>query len=361
MKNKKGFMSISIVYSFLILFLLLMFSIIVSYSNRVNMISSLVGESKVILKGLKNSNIQSFSYTGEVQIFTAPVSGNYKIELWGAQAGGPVGYGGFTSGQIYIDKNENYYIYVGGKGVDTDTTAIGGYNGGGNSTKTASNKSGYTGGGATDIRLSSGNWDDANSLKSRIMVAGGGGGSFNSNPGYSGGSGNAGGLEGYDGAYETSYALYVGLGGSQIKGGNAPSLHSCAVSNGTAGQFGKGGQGGENGAAATIGGGGGGGAGYYGGSGSSGLCNGRWSGGGGSSFISGHNGCDAIDSAGLHTGQPNHYSGKVFTNTEMIDGAGYKWTNVKGSLEQMPNPFGEFYSSGQGHTGNGFARITLLD
>lgn len=50
MKSKKGFMSISIVYSFLILFLLLMFSIVVSYSNRVNMISSLVGESRAILK-----------------------------------------------------------------------------------------------------------------------------------------------------------------------------------------------------------------------------------------------------------------------------------------------------------------------
>lgn len=50
MKDKRGFMSISIIYSFLILFLLLLFSIVISYSNRVNMISSVVGEAKDALK-----------------------------------------------------------------------------------------------------------------------------------------------------------------------------------------------------------------------------------------------------------------------------------------------------------------------
>ena len=45
----------------------------------------------------------------------------------------------------------------------------------------------------------------------------------------------------------------------------------------------------------------------------------------------------------------------------MIDGAGYNWTNVKGSLKQMPKPSGGFYESGKGHIGDGYARITLIE
>ena len=44
----------------------------------------------------------------------------------------------------------------------------------------------------------------------------------------------------------------------------------------------------------------------------------------------------------------------------MIDGAGYKWTNTKGSLQAMPNPSGGNYASNTGHTGSGAARITYL-
>ena len=70
---------------------------------------------------------------------------------------------------------------------------------------------------------------------------------------------------------------------------------------------------------------------------------------GGSSFISGYSGCDAIAESStedniIHTGQPNHYSGKVFTNPIMIDG---------GSV--MPSPTG---STETGHTGNGYCIIT---
>lgn len=83
-------------------------------------------------------------------------------------------------------------------------------------------------------------------------------------------------------------------------------------------------------------------------------------GGGGSSFISGHNGCDAIvEKTGAHTGQAKHYSGRVFTDTVMIDGAGYGWTNVKGGVQLMPNISGGNYANGVGHTGNGYAKITL--
>lgn len=52
MTRKKGFISISIIYSFLILFLLIMFSILISYSNRISMVSSIVNEAKEVLNGL---------------------------------------------------------------------------------------------------------------------------------------------------------------------------------------------------------------------------------------------------------------------------------------------------------------------
>ncbi len=74
--------------------------------------------------------------------------------------------------------------------------------------------------------------------------------------------------------------------------------------------------------------------------------------GGGSSFISGYEGCDAIDESSsethiIHTGKPNHYSGKIFTNSQMIDGA-----------SSMPNPRGN--GTIFGNEGNGYVRITFL-
>ncbi|MDD4066529.1 MAG: glycine-rich protein [Clostridia bacterium] len=41
------------------------------------------------------------------------------------------------------------------------------------------------------------------------------------------------------------------------------------------------------------------------------------SGAGGSSFISGYVGCDAIDVLGIHTGGCIHYSGNVFIDSQM--------------------------------------------
>ncbi len=87
------------------------------------------------------------------------------------------------------------------------------------------------------------------------------------------------------------------------------------------------------------------------------------SGGGGSSFISGHNGCDAIKEEStsdniVHTGQNVHYSGYKFTDTVMIDGKGYNWTNIKGNYIGMPSHDGKNTISG--NSGNGYAKITLV-
>lgn len=316
----------------------------------------------------------SFDYTGSEQSFTAPRDGIYKIELWGASSFSGTGAGAYTSGEIKLNKDEKLYVYIGGQGVTTDSTTLGGYNGGGASTKANNGKSGSTGGGATDIRLVGGLWNNVIGLRSRIMVAGGGGSSIGINSEYVNVTlGNAGGLIGENGNYQSKYAAYIGKGGTQISGGSAPSRYPFdGITNGTPGSFGIGGTGGKSISGTANGGGCGGGGGYYGGSGASGLASGIFSSGGGSSYISGHTGCVAITSStattpksGCTTGTTDnscsiHYSDKVFNNTVMIDGGGFKWSNVKGNKVAMPNPTGGYYEIGTGNVGNGHAKITYV-
>ena len=186
-----------------------------------------------------------------------------------------------------------------------------------------SDRNNSTGGGATDIRLTNGNWNNFNSLKSRIMVAAGGG-SCISDP--NGKKSDAGGLSSasFSNTYPSGYTNAAD-GASQTSGY----------------KFGIGKDGDRAGA----------GGGYYGGGAALysevKLCGIR--GAGGSSFISGHTGCNAINSSStstniVHTGQPNHYSGYVFTNTVM-----------KAGNESMPSPTG---GTETGHSGNGYCKIT---
>lgn len=150
-----------------------------------------------------------FDYTGKEQSLVAECAGKYKIELWGAggferQAGAVGGKGAYTSGIIKLEKDTTLYIYVGEKSTyasgmcyDTNPNAV--FNGQIKGTCTA-------GGGATDIRLVGGQWNNPAGLKSRIMVAAGGGGAF-----YAEGiGGSGGGLVGYDGAGPSSGTAGVG-------------------------------------------------------------------------------------------------------------------------------------------------------
>lgn len=408
---------------------------------------------------LAEDTIYDFDYTGDAQIFTAPATGLYKIELWGAEAGVVGGKGGYSKGEINLLENQKLYIYVGQRNDTSNGTS---FNGG------TGTSGGVPGGGATDIRLkknekyryvrdylagstaNGGNhWVEIKvfdkvgnnialgktissnstitngsvivdgvvpafppsygytagsytldyievdlgaeyeissvqiwhyfdgrtynqtktelynasrtvkdvifdsslsgtyaetatgrtyydlSLANRIMVAGGGG-----SAGWGAQGGAGGGLTGYDGSnagptYPTSYE---GFGGTQtVSGLSTYGTMTSGFGYSSAGCAGGGG--------------------YYGGGGA--VCeNGA---GGGSSFISGHNGCNAINIISEHTGQSVHFSGYSFTNTTIIDGAGYNWTTVKGSQVQMPNPAGSLYSLGQGHSGNGHAKITLMN
>ena len=125
--------------------------------------------------------------------FTAPASGYYQLEVWGAQGGSSlnnnviyatnVGYGGYSTGVVALTKGEKLYVYVGGKGTNgtKSTNVSGGYNGGGSGTYDGSDdESAGGGGGATHIAKVTGLLSTLSSTVNRekvLIVAGGGGGS----------------------------------------------------------------------------------------------------------------------------------------------------------------------------------------
>lgn len=289
-----------------------------------------------------------------------PCTGTYKIELWGAQGGGDYGAkGGYVSGEITLPRNENLYFVVGETGRGTYYN-VSGYNGGGRpiSGYNALRTIGTAGGGATDVRLTNGVWNSFDSLKSRIMVAAGGGGSVSELfEVFS--EGVAGGLSGGNGA--SGGSVCATTSGTQTRAGYA----SCTNYEGSGG-FGFGGTLALSAEIKDSGGGGGGG--YYGG-GAGNYTNESYmqqpgNGAGGSSFISGHEGCNAIDKNStsnniIHTNQSIHYSNYSFTNTKMIDGSGCKWTTQKTTdCSGMPNTIGTGIEIG--HSGDGYAKITLI-
>ena len=311
----------------------------------------------------------SFSYSGSYLTFTVPFSGTYTIECWGASGGvgtatTTYGRGAYVKGQIDMEKDAVLYIYVGQQGVATDNTGV--WNGGGPKGQEAKDGSG---GGSTDIRTKAGlnssqlsswgtEWNNDYGLRGRIIVAAGGGGSDDT-----GGEGSDYGVIGYTDSNIYMAACAGGLWAASCDhktiaaSKNIGANQMSAGYNGYyAGAYGGFGRGNSSYIRQCAGGGGG----YWGG-GASDLV-----GMGGSSYISGHAGCVAIANASgtspSTAGSDNsvdrskHYSGLYFTNTKMIDGAGYVWTIVKGSAETMPTPPGGTISGG--NVGHGYCRIT---
>ncbi|EML1138431.1 hypothetical protein KWK98_013670 [Clostridioides difficile] len=182
--------------------------------------------------------------------------GKYKLECWGARGGATgtplsdgfyYGKGGYSSGELTLKKETTLYIYVGFDGKKGSQFNGAGYCGS------------ATGGGATDIRLVDGNWDNPQGLLSRIIVAGGGGGTRDR---YTAGSG--GGLKGGIGRDFNGSPSH---GGTQFEGGKGKyddgSLDGsfgkgCAYPNPSAGSGGGGGWfGGAGGNGGSFGSGGG--------------------------------------------------------------------------------------------------------
>ena len=295
--------------------------------------------------------------TQKVEEFTTPVAGDYQIECWGAQGSNMLdkvgGKGGYCKGTVKLP-NRTIYIYVGAQ--------AGGFGGGGVTIDSEREHNfGNDGGGATDIRLVKGStYKEFNSLKSRIIVAAGGGGANHRNtigevPQWGQGDGGyGGGLNGGDGfrddntiSWATVPFCQISYGAQQKQGGRnylntvEGGVVTTTISSVDAywGRFGFAPSETE-GARVQSGGGGG----YY-----AGCDSGHVGGSGGSSFISGYPGCDAIadsstENAIVHTGKPNHYSRLVFTDTQMIDGA-----------HPMPSPYG---GTEPGHSGDGACIIS---
>lgn len=251
-------------------------------------------KSKIVVIGTPTnytgSTIFNFDYTGGEQTFTAPVSGTYRLETWGAQGGDTSmsgknakigGAGGFSSGNINLLKNEIMYINIAGKGNGCIKSSEnvnhfgalcnGGYNGGGSSlSNNLANDNAGTGGGATHIALESGLLSSFVVKPEKILiVASGGGGSYSwKDVSYAANGGEGGGIIGNNGYLSSFYSNYLpGYGGTQTMPGQGGTLR------GEKGTFGQGGNGGNCGSA-------GGGGGFYGGGAS--AHNGA---GGGSSYI----------------------------------------------------------------------------
>ena len=333
-----------------------------------------------------NKKIWEFSYSGTGRQWVAPHTGTYTMECWGGDGGGisalPGGTGGYCKGNLAVNNANVFYVYVGGVGgtSNTEESAVnsGGWNGGGISSKNVSGGPGAGGGGSTDIRLLLANtsdlsvWNNTASLRTRIMVAGGGGGTgLKAEHGMIAGCG--GGLQGGTGTSssdsEWQQQTWVSLGGTQTSAtrntGNIPESEWNA-------------QGGFGYASQTLNTrnwwGGGGGGGWYGGQKGGGV-----GGAGGSSFISGHLGCNPVNtSTGVHIGAYTGantaftvYGGKTyqFTGTQMIDGNGIEWTlaNQTRIYENASNP-GVVNPSGSAAsipakpvtTNNGFTLITYI-
>lgn len=242
----------------------------------------------IILKydfSLYDEKVWLFDSVGNEQEFIVPYDGVYKLEVWGAQGGSYEtyygGYGGYSSGEVSLVKDDILYINVGSQGeaaVGVNVTCSGGYNGGGaaRSFNYPTSQSCGGGGGATHISLSPGLLSTLSSRVGDVLIVagGGGGGAFTNHMNY-GNGGHGGGCSGSAATSDASDRNSNGLGsgGTQLMGG-------CRKGNSgdRCGSFGQGYSNISNsGSTANSGGGGGG---YYGGGGT-------WvnAGGGGSGYI----------------------------------------------------------------------------
>lgn len=269
--------------------------------------------------------VYNFLYTGKIKNVTLP-KGVYKFECWGAQGGTYSsivgGKGGYSKGILTLENDTNIYIRVGGQGSSLSTVA--GFNGGGVGTI-----NGRGGGGASDIRI------NEDSLYSRIIVAGGGGGAGISagSVSYAGCGGGTYGGDGYSNDTTGSYTTGQNRsGGSASQTAGGISWNSIESTRGT---FGKGG----NAYQYSCGGGGGG---WYGGGGaydSDSDADGK-SGGGGSGYV--------------YTAQTqsNYPQGCLLNSDYYLEDA----ETIAGNTSFPATTSG----NETGHTGDGYVRITYM-
>jgi hypothetical protein len=262
----------------------------------------------------------NFETTGDYYLWSAPTTGTYTFQVWGAQGGdaldaggnimgtGPLG--GYSAGNYSLASGQAVYVYVGGKGSGSRNLGdaiSGGFNGGGIGYNGDASNRAASGGGGSDVRIG------GNALANRVIVAGAGGGGkktsvYGTQSGsYGGGTSGAAGLTSSFSA--AAGATYNGWGGTQ-SGGGAGGDNGWVASAGTSGN-------GGNGIS------------YYHSYGSSGGGGGYFGGGGAG--------------VGMSPGGGSGYVGGVTSST------------ITAGNATMPNPAG---GSMVGRSGNGYIRIT---
>jgi hypothetical protein len=261
----------------------------------------------------------NFDTTGDYYLWSAPTTGTYTFQVWGAQGGsalntnGTVGQtgplGGYAAGNYSLTSGQAVYVYVGGQGSGSTSVSAaisGGFNGGGIGYNGDANGRAASGGGGSEIRIG------GSALANRAIVAGGGGG----------------------GKYYAGYGTQSGSygGGTSGAGGISGSFGDGNSVNGRGGTQSAGGAGGSNGGTASAG---------TPGIGGNGINENSYkygsSGGGGGYFGGGGAGI------GMSPGGGSGYVGGVTSST------------ITAGNATMPNPAG---GTMVGRSGNGYIRIT---
>ncbi|WP_254213735.1 glycine rich domain-containing protein [Clostridioides difficile] len=151
----------------------------------------------------------NFDFKAEAQPITLK-AGKYKLECWGAHGrvwtGDSPSNGGYSYGELTLKKETTLYVYTGAAGSSNKYEEFT-FNGGGLGVNSG-------GGGATDIRLVNGDWNNEQGLLSRIIVAGGGGGAFSKTP-----AGKGGGFKGGNSTNDDNSSMLIVPGGTQYDGG----------------------------------------------------------------------------------------------------------------------------------------------
>lgn len=151
----------------------------------------------------------NFDFKAEAQPITLK-AGKYKLECWGAYGrvwtGDSPSNGGYSYGELTLKKETTLYVYTGAAGSSNKYEEFT-FNGGGLGVNSG-------GGGATDIRLVNGDWNNEQGLLSRIIVAGGGGGGYSRTP-----AGKGGGFKGGNSTNNDNSSMLIVPGGTQYDGG----------------------------------------------------------------------------------------------------------------------------------------------
>ncbi|WP_207153454.1 glycine-rich protein [Prevotella herbatica] len=246
-------------------------SITVTYSNGGTLTKSIAGTwnaGKIYTYNIsKTIPVANFDYTGNVQTYTVPLTGTYKLEVWGAQgssgwSGGISANGGYSYGNIYLTTGAVLYIYTGGSvAYNTFNGGSETYNGGG--------KGAAPGGGASHIATTNrGVLSNYKNYQSEVLIVAGGAGGVE----WSGTGGFGGGLNGGNGNSQQSSdfaASASAYGGSQTSGGASVAQSTSVYPSPNTLVDGSFGQGGDGYQSSLNDYGAGGGGGWYGGGGTS--------------------------------------------------------------------------------------------